>query len=339
MSISTTADLPIGARAGRSRRSAGASLSAYFASDGVRAIQSALGLIWLLDGALQFQSFMYGSGFIQMLKAGAAGEPSWLSSSVVWSANVLHAHQLLLNTGFALVQVTIGLGILYRRTVKLALVLSIGWALAVWWSGEALGQLLTGTANALTGAPGAVLIYALIALVVWPNQRWGGLLGVRGARLTWALLWIVMGGLWLQAANRAANATATLIGGAPSGMTWLSSAQHWAARAASGHGLLIAGVLAGASIAIGIAVAGNWHARPFLLAAIFLNLAYWVIGQGLGGIFQGGATDPNAGPLFILLACAMYALVPATSSIAIRGHHSTPSIPAVAAGVSVNAAV
>ena len=27
------------------------------------------------------------------------------------------------------------------------------------------------TANALTGAPGAVVIYALIALVVWPNRR------------------------------------------------------------------------------------------------------------------------------------------------------------------------
>jgi hypothetical protein len=69
--------------------------------------------------------------------------------------------------------------------------------------------------------------------------------------------------------------------------------------------------LAGTSVAIGVAVACNWHARAFLLAAIFLNLAYSVIGQGLGGIFQGGATDPNAGPLLVLLACALYVLVPA----------------------------
>ena len=32
---------------------------AYFASDARRIAQTALGLIWLLDGALQFQSFMY----------------------------------------------------------------------------------------------------------------------------------------------------------------------------------------------------------------------------------------------------------------------------------------
>ncbi|MGO9820583.1 MAG: hypothetical protein ACLPTJ_08025 [Solirubrobacteraceae bacterium] len=69
-------------------------------------------------------------------------------------------------------------------------------------------------------------------------------------------------------------------------------------------------LLAGASAAIGIAVYCNWHPRPFLLLAVVLSLAYWVLGQGFGGIFAGGATDPNAGPLFVLLAYAMYALIP-----------------------------
>ena len=126
----------------------------------------------------------------------------------------------------------------------------------------------------------------------------------------WALLWLLMAALWLLAANTGADATSALIRVAPSGMSWLTSIQHWAASAAGGDGLLIAVVLAGTSMAIGIAVACNWHARLFLLAAILLNLAYWVIGQGLGGIFQGGATDPNAGPLFVLFACALYVLVP-----------------------------
>jgi hypothetical protein len=70
-------------------------------------------------------------------------------------------------------------------------------------------------------------------------------------------------------------------------------------------------VLAFLSFAIGIAVAANWHPRPFLIAAVILNLAsYWVFGQGFGGIFQGGATDPNAGPLLVLFACALYTLLP-----------------------------
>jgi hypothetical protein len=46
---------------------------AYFASDSRRTIQTVLGLIWLLDGGLQFQSFVYGNGFVQMIKAMAPG--------------------------------------------------------------------------------------------------------------------------------------------------------------------------------------------------------------------------------------------------------------------------
>ena len=102
-------------------------------------------------------------------------------------------------------------------------------------------------------------------------------------------------------------------------MSWLTTVQDWAANAAQGNGLIIAVVLAFVSFAIGIAVACNWHARAFLIAAIVLNLAYWVLGQGFGGIFNGGATDPNAGPLFVLLACALYALVPVDDRYQRRG--------------------
>jgi hypothetical protein len=45
--------------------------------------------------------------------------------------------------------------------------------------------------------------------------------------------------------------------------------------------------------------------RPLILVAIVLNLAYWVLGQGFGGIFMGNATDPNAGLPFVLLAIAV----------------------------------
>ena len=69
-------------------------------------------------------------------------------------------------------------------------------------------------------------------------------------------------------------------------------------------------VLAAASAAIGIAVAVNWRAKQFLVLAAVLNLIFWVVGQGFGGIFAGGATDPNAGLLFIVLAYALYTLVP-----------------------------
>lgn len=300
--------------AGPLRRTGGEPLAAraraYFASDSRRAIQTVLGLIWLLDGGLQFQSFMYGKGFIQMLTGMTAGQPGWLSSSVNWGATTMQGHQVLFNTLAGLTQVAIGLGILYKRTTKPAIALSFAWALVVWWFGEAFGMLFMSMASPLTGAPGAVILYAIIGLIVWPGERPGGLLGVRGARIAWGAIWGLTAWLWLEAPSSSANAITNAINAAPSGMSWLSTVQNWVANGAKGNGLPIALVLAALSIAIGIAVAVNWRAKTFLILAIVLNLAYWVLGQGFGGIFQGGATDPNAGLLFVVFACAMYALVP-----------------------------
>ncbi len=314
---SGTADVGAGALKRADSVPLAARVREYFASDSRRTIQTVLGLIWLLDGALQFQSFMYSKGFIQLLTGLSAGQPSWVASSVNWGAHRLQANMDVYNTLFALVQVAIGLGLLYRRTVKPALVVSFLWALVVWWFGEAFGMLFMATtpmggvamASPLTGAPGAVLLYGLIGLVVWPNGRPGGLLGVRGARAAWATLWLLMAYLWLVEAG-GANAISNAINAAPSGMSWLSSVQNSAANGAKGNGVIIALVLGAASAAIGIAVAVNWRAKTFLILAIVLNLAYWVVGQGFGGIFQGGATDPNAGLLFVVFACTMYTLVP-----------------------------
>jgi hypothetical protein len=307
---SSTADLGGGALSSSPRSSVVPRWRAYFFSDTIRSVQTVLGLIWLLDGALQFQSFMYGKGFVQMLTGMESGQPAWLAHSVNWGATTLQSHQALYNTLAALIQVAIGAGLLYRRTVKPALAVSFVWALVVWWLGEAFGMLFMNMAQPLTGAPGAVLLYAIIGAIVWPNGRPGGLLGVRGARTVWAVLWLVVGWMWLITPNSSGNATRDAINAAPSGMSWLSSLQNGVADAAKGNGLVIAIVLAVLSVAIGVAVGINWRPKVFLWIAIVLNLAFWVIGQGFGGIFAGGATDPNAGALFILLSVALYALIP-----------------------------
>ena len=297
-------------------RAAWERISAYLFSDARRSILTALGLIWLLDGALQLQSFMYSNGFVEMLRNNAAGQPIWLEGSIKWSANVVQHDLTLWNTLFALTQVVIGLGLLYRPTVKPALALSFAWAFVVWWFAEGFGMLFMMMASPLTGAPGAVLLYALIGLAVWPTRRPGGLLGVRGLRVAWASLWLMMAWLWLEAQNTTPGALTHAIKAAPSGVGWLTGLQHWAARAVDGHGLAIALLLALLSAAIGVAVAARWHAKPFLIAAVVLSLVYWVIGQGFGGIFTGSGTDPNAGPLLILFACVMYRLIPAGASVA-----------------------
>lgn len=283
-------------------------------------------MIWLLDGALQLQTYMYGSGFITTLKASGAGQPAWIAESVNWAASTMHSQQALLNTCFALIQIAIGLGLLCRRTVKPALVLSFAWALAVWWFGEGFGMIFTTTSNPLAGAPGAAILYLLVGLLAWPGEQPGGLLGVRGARLMWGGLWLVMSWMWLGAAGAGPGSVGQSLRGAPSGIGALTSIQAWLAAGAAGHGALIAISLAAVSAAIGLAVAWNRHARPFLALSITLALAFWAVGQGFGGLFAGGATDPNSGPLLVLLACAMYALVPrAEGSSARRAFPARPT--------------
>lgn len=313
-STTTTGAASVGIHRGRSRRS----VSAYFWSDSRRTAQTVLGLIWLLDGALQFQSFMYSKGFIHTLTGMTTGQPGWLHDSIIWAAGQAQAHLTVGNTLFALIQVFIGIGLLYRPMVKVALVVSLVWALIVWWFGEAFGMLLMGMAMPLTGAPGAVALYAIVGLAVWPSGRPGGLLGVRGTRLAWAAVWTVMAWLWLEAPSSSAHAISNAIQAAPSGMSWLSTVQEWGVSATSGHGLVFALVLAAASLATAVSVGANRAAKPFLILAIVLNLAYWVFGQGFGGIFAGGATDPNAGPLFVLFAYVVWTLTPYVSDVAER---------------------
>jgi hypothetical protein len=297
----------------------------YFFSDARRTVQTILGLLWLLDGALQLQPFMYGPGFVHMLEGMAPAQPHWLATTLLWGSSTMAHDQILYNTLAALLQLGIGLGILYRPTVKQALIVSFVWSLGVWWFGEAFGMLFMSLANALTGAPGAAFLYFLIGLLVWPNERPGGLLGVTGARVVWANLWLLMGVLWLLAVNSSANATYSMIKAAPAGAAWLATLQKPLKDAAQGHGLVIALALAALSVAIGLAVALNRRPRTFLGIAIVLSLVYWVVGQGLGGILTGTATDPNAGPLFVLLSTAMYSLVPFPSTEGARREVQAPA--------------
>ena len=67
---------------------------------------------------------------------------------------------------------------------------------------------------------------------------------------------------------------------------------------------MIAIVLAILSLAIAVGVWTRLRSEALLLGAL-LSIAYWALGQSLGGLTTGKATDPNAGPLFVLLALAL----------------------------------
>lgn len=297
-----------------------------------RGIQIALGLVWLLVGLLQFQSFMYTHGIISEV-FGPAAEKQWsIVGGLMKTIDDFYGHDLTLwNTLAAEIQCGIGLGlILSKKTVRPALLVSFGWALAVWWFGEGFGGLTSSTLpSPLMGAPGAVILYAIIGLLVYPTRGTHrgapgqegrspadeGPLGDRGGLYAWSGLWVLSAGLWLVNVNRAKDATHEMIKGmAAASPHWLAKFQTSVGNHTQGHGTTIAVVLAIVSLAVAI---GVWTRLrwPVLIVGIVVSLAYWVFGQSLGGPFWiGNATDVNAGPLFVLLAVTLFPIAQASTA-------------------------
>ena len=324
-------------RAGRRDR-LGAAGTAAAAPDTRRVLQLGLAAIWLLDGVLQYQSFMFTKAFGQMLGATAAGNPGVVSRPINWNATLVEHHTVLLNAIFATIQLLLGLGIAYRPTVRLALAASIVWALGVWWFGEGLGGVLDGAASPLNGAPGAVIIYALLAVLLWPSDRITAsgapapfvaarAVGANVARGLWVVLWGSLAYFALTPANRAPTAVHDMIAGMTSGEPgWLAALDSRAASLVGHSGLAASVVLAAALIVIALGVfLPPPAARATLILALVVAAVIWVVGEAFGTILTGGGTDPNSGPLLALLALAYWPLMSAAApqpQILLTGQHT-----------------
>ncbi len=339
---------------GRSRGLA--AWSADHASAGPRRrLQIALGLLWLLDAALQFQPYMFSRAFAtDVLAASAAGSPALIAGPVRTASELVLHNVAAWNAAFAVTQLALAAGLLWRPAVRAALAGTIVWSLAVWWLGESFGGIFAGAASPLTGAPGAVILYALAALLAWPARDRksqhaarahgravlpddraavaggraalagratlaagraavadGSPLGARWSRVLWMVLWVSYAYLTLQGPNRAPGALRATIAGLAAGEPRWIVAMDQAAAGPAGHaGTLIAVLLAAVFAVIGVAVFVPAATRAALTVSIIVALAIWLTGENFGGILTGQATDPNTGPLLVLVAFAFWPFQP-----------------------------
>ena len=282
-----------------------------------RTIQIGLGIIWLADGLLQLQPKMFGSTFANgVILPSAQGQPAFLAGVITHAAHLMSAQPVLTDLVFAAVQLLIGAGLLIRQTVKPALLLSFVWALGVWSIGEGFGGLFNGTAMPLTGAPGAAVLYLAIGLLVWPARAprdahapaaAEGLLGEAGGIALWALVWCGSGLLWLFPASSNGGSISNALEGAAAGEPgWLAHMQLSVAHSLGSGGGSVALVAAMLSFFVGVGPILFRRYGIFLIAGVALALDFWVLGQAFGQVFSGMATDPDTGPLLVLLALALY---------------------------------
>ncbi|HET6965073.1 MAG TPA: hypothetical protein VFH58_09910, partial [Acidimicrobiales bacterium] len=182
--------------------------------------------------------------------------------------------------------------------------------------------LFVGGGSALTGAPGAALVYAVIALLLWPRRADDGVAAAdkgllpRPATLViWVALWVGTAALEAGYLNRSADyASEAMDNVALAGPGWLHAAGQAAGGLVGQHGALFAACAGITQASIGLAILFRRARRAALLAGAALALFYAVVGQAFGGIFSNGilgimssgATDPGTGPVVILLALALW---------------------------------
>jgi hypothetical protein len=234
-----------------------------------RQLQISLGVLWLLDSVLQAQPFMFTSGFAkQVIDSAGQGQPEFVSAPVHWVSTVIAAHPAAWNVPFAAIQLLLGIGLLVRRTARLALGASIVWALGVWYLGEGLSGLASGQASLTAGAPGSALLMAVLAAAAWPERN-GSTAPAPWLPFAWALVWV--GGAVFEALPKN--------GGRP--------------------------LLVIAEYLIGVGALVRSTRLLAAAAGLALALVFWVSSQDFGRLFTGQATDPNTGPVLALFAIAL----------------------------------
>lgn len=281
-----------------------------------RALQLTLAALWLLDAVLQFQPHMFTKAFVaDTLAPAAQGNPAVIADPMRWVSHLMGSYPAAFNAAFATTQLAIAAGLLWQRTLRAALAASVGWAVGVWWFGEGLGGALHG-ASPVMGAPGAAVLYGLVAVLVWPRDDVGpvgsvaehGLAGRFGARFAWPVLWGALAYLFLIPANRAPGAlrdrVAAMTGGEPG---WLAGIDRDLAAAVTGHSTAASIILAVICDLVAISIFVPRLARSGIVAAAALGALLWV-SEAFGAIFTGQGTDPGSGLLLVLVAATFWPL-------------------------------
>jgi hypothetical protein len=245
----------------------------------------------------------------EVLAPAGNGQASFVAAPVAHVAHLVGQHPVVFNAAFASLQLAIGVGLLLRRAVIPSLIASIAWSLAVWYLGEGLGGLTGSNAALLTGAPGAALLYAVLAAAAWPGasdrrdhhpRAW--------LAFAWAGYW--MGGAILQVWHGpriGPDLAATIAESANGAPGWLSRFDFSVARNV-GH--LSPAVIDGFIVLqalIGLAI---FAPRSRQIAAVLGSVVccgFWIIGPGFNQLLSGHATDPNTAPLVVVLALAVVA--------------------------------
>ena len=266
-------------------------------------IAKCLGAIWILDGLLQFQPRMFGHYFVeQVLVPNLAGQPSFLQSIVTFGIYLWNFNPLVFDVGAGILQVVIGTLLLFPLSSAFFTAgtwISVLWGIIVWVFGEGAGLLLTSTATFYSGAPGAILLYPLLAILLLRP----GSAGIELLPRIAAVLLIVAGVLQLQPMFwTQSGIQASLTASTTEPFHILSAAPKYFVHLLSLDPILGNTILVLIPLAIGVMFLLKPNQIMGYIVLAFLFLVWWW-GQDFGmltTLISGTATDPDTAPLLAL---------------------------------------
>lgn len=280
-----------------------------------RILTIGVGILWLVDGLLQFLPNQ-GVHTLDVMVMGGWGQPAWLISLIDTVVNLIYVHgwseifSLVLGIGQVLVGVLVLLGP-NRRWGRVGLYASLPCALVVWTLGEWLGGVAgfwSGGITFLNGGPGAVLLYLLGAWIVLPQGRVFAGDAVTRVRRVVGSLWVLgalfqsVPPLWNgQVLTRtfAESRVLTVQGFWVRPIVWVE------------HGVVAAGPVWNAAFVLSMLAIGllillardPWGV--YLYAGIWVLFIWW-IGENFGGMPSLAYTDPNTGPAWAALMLPLF---------------------------------
>ncbi len=273
------------------------------------------GLLWLVDGLLQFQPSMPLGLSNNVVAPMSRGTPSVLRTLIEHAVNLWNSHPITLASGVAWLEIGLGVLLLVSNGIpgRVAGAASALWAALVWLVGEGAGGLFVHGATILFAWPGSALVYgyAGVWLALNPEQfrRSFPLVTRRSVAAVLALGAVEQAlpaaGFWHGGSTNALSEMANYMS-AVAQPRWLAAIVRSAGSLAAtmGGGLNVAILLWLVASAVGLwftrTIARRWPVYSVIAGSLLL----WVVAQDTA-LFGGLSTDLNTLPaLAVVLWCA-----------------------------------
>jgi nitrite reductase (NO-forming) len=124
-------------------------------------VRITFGVIWLIDGLLQWQPANF-HNFLQLITAVGQGQPAPLAAVIEAGQAVAAINPILANALLAALETAIGISLITNVLSRWALRISALLAIAIWVFGQGLGMVFMAGATDIQSGP----LYVLVSLML-----------------------------------------------------------------------------------------------------------------------------------------------------------------------------